>query len=141
MKNQNKNNFLGSGWSFPVRFMAETAELEITQYEKNIRENIDIILKTRRGDHVMNQNFGSGLEQYVFHKIDDTLQGEIIDSIKWSLLNYEPRITVKSVTVESVDLKRGIVSVSIQYLYNQTNTRHNYVYPFHLIEGTNLNLS
>ena len=37
-----------------------------------------------------------------------------------------------------VTLANGLVNIEITYLYNQTNTRHNYVYPFYLKEGTNL---
>ena len=48
------------------------------------------------------------------------------------------RNVVLSVTVVFADLRTGLVEVTIDYMYNQTNTRHNYVYPFYIKEGTNL---
>ena len=71
--------------------------------------------------------------------MDDTLKGEIIDAVETSLLDNEPRITVESVDVVFSDIESGAVEVYIDYIYNQTNTRHNYVFPFYLKEGTSLN--
>ena len=133
-----KNNFLGSGWAFPVTFSIGTGELELTQYEDNVNQNIQLILNTKRGEHCMEQNFGSGLQQFMFRKMDETLKGDMIDTIENSLLNYEPRITLLSVDVDFVDQTDGLVNIALVYKYNQTNTRHNYVFPFNLIEGTNL---
>jgi phage baseplate assembly protein W len=133
-----ENHFLGSGWSFPVTFFAGNYQLNLTSYEDNIRESIDIILQTKKGERCMEPQFNSGLQQFFFKKPDETLKGEISDAVKVSLLHNEPRITVQDVKVEFTDTLNGIVEITIIYVYNQTNTRHNYVFPFHLKEGTNL---
>lgn len=133
-----ENNFLGSGWSFPVTFSAGNFQLNTTSYEDNINDSIDIILQTNKGERCMEPQFGSGLQQFFFRKMDETLKGEIRDAVKTSLLQNEPRITVKDVTVSFTDIQNGIIEIGITYVYNQVNTRHNYVFPFHLNEGTNL---
>ncbi|MEO9531961.1 MAG: GPW/gp25 family protein [Crocinitomicaceae bacterium] len=133
-----ENEFLGSGWAFPISFSAGNAELEITQYEDNIKNNIDVILKTKRGERCMEPDFGSGLQQFFFRNMDETLKGEIRDVVETSLRDHEPRITVNEVIVEYPDILQGVVEINIIYHYNKTNTRHNYVFPFHLQEGTNL---
>jgi uncharacterized protein len=135
---QLENHFLGSGWSFPVTFSAGNYQLNLTCYEENVRDSIDIILQTRKGERSMDPQFGSGLQQFFFRKMDETLKGEIGEAVKASLLHNEPRITVKEVQVSFTDLVQGVVTIGITYRYNQTNTRHNYVFPFHLKEGTNL---
>ncbi|MBI3134481.1 MAG: GPW/gp25 family protein [Bacteroidetes bacterium] len=132
------NSFLGSGWSFPVTFSVGNFELNLTSYEDNINDSIDLILLTRQGERCMEPGFGSGLQQFFFRKMDETLKGEISDAVMTSLLHNEPRISVQDVEVEYTDMQKGIVSIEITYVYNQTNTRHNYVFPFHLNEGTNL---
>jgi len=86
----------------------------------------------------MEPQFGSGLQQFFFRQMDETLKGEIMDTIKTALLHNEPRITVLSVNVTFKDVLNGLTEVDIKYRYNQTNTRHNYVFPFNLKEGTNL---
>lgn len=133
-----KNNYLGSGWSFPVTFSAGNFQLNLTSYESNINDSIDIILQTRVGERILESRFGSGLQQFIFRKMDESLKGEIADVVKTSLLHNEPRITVKEVDVDYPDLRTGLITIAITYVYNQTNTRHNYVFPFHLKEGTNL---
>jgi hypothetical protein len=138
--NQTNNHFLGSGWAFPVTFSAGNYQLNLTDYEDNINNSIDIILQTNRGERCMEPQFGSGLQQFFFKKMDETLKGEIRDAVKTALLDNEPRITVLNVVVEYADLQSGLIEIKIAYAYNQTNTRHNYVFPFHIEEGTNLGL-
>lgn len=132
------NDFLGAGWKFPVCFSLENFELNTSAFETNINESIDIILKTKKGERCLEVQFGSGLQEFFFKKMDETLKGEIIDAVTVSLLHNEPRITVTEVDVHFTDMLGGIVELRISYVYNQTNTRHNYVSPFHLNEGTNL---
>ncbi len=135
---KHENNFLGSGWSFPVTFTAGNYQLKLTSYEDNINESINAILLTKKGERCLEPQFGSGLQQFFFRKMDATLKGEIKDAVKVSLLQNEPRITVMNVDVDFADLQNGLVEIAITYEYNQTNTRHNYVFPFYLNEGTNL---
>jgi len=131
-------SYLGSGWSFPVTFSAGNYLLVVSAYEKNINESIDVILLTKQGERSMEPYFGSGLQQFFFRKMDETLKGEISDTVKTSLLHNEPRIQVTDIDVVFADIPNGLVEIRISYIYNQTNTRHNYVFPFHIKEGTNL---
>ncbi len=121
-----------------MSFSDENYQLDISSFENNINESIRIILKTVNGERCFEPQFGSGLQQFFFRKMDEALKGEIVDAVKVSLLHNEPRITVQDVEVEFIDLANGLLHIDISYLYNQTNTRHNYVYPFYLNEGTNL---
>ncbi|RUT67874.1 phage tail protein [Flavobacterium cupreum] len=137
-EDKRENTFLGSGWAFPVSFSVGNYQLNTSSNETNINESINIILNTRKGERTLEANFGSGLQQFMFRKIDPNLKGEIIETIKFSLLRYEPRILVQEVRVATTDLTNGVIEILIIYIYSQTNTRHNYVFPFHLKEGTNL---
>ena len=134
------NEYLGSGWSFPVSFSVGNFQLNISAFETNINESISIILKTKNGERCFQEQFGSGLQEFFFQKMDETMKGEIIEAVFTSLLHNEPRITVNEVDVDFIDPRSGIVEISISYTYNQTNTRHNYVFPFNLNEGTNLSI-
>lgn len=129
---------LGSGWSFPVSFSVGNYQVNLTAYEENVEDSINSILFTRRGERSLEPQFGSGLQQFFFRQMDETLKGEIMDTVKTALLHNEPRITVLSVAVSFTDVLNGLTEVTINYRYNQTNTRHNYVFPFYLKEGTNL---
>jgi phage baseplate assembly protein W len=134
----NDSAFLGSGWAFPVSFSADNHQLNLSANETNINESINVILNTRKGERTLEAEFGSGIQQFMFKKIDSTLKGEIIETIKFALLKYEPRILVQDVRVASTDIVNGTIEILISYIYSKTNTRHNYVFPFYLKEGTNL---
>lgn len=133
-----KKEFLGSGWSFPVTFSIGDHKLILTRYEKNISDSIDVIIQTKFGERPLVPEFGSGLQRFFFKKMDETLKGEIKNTIESALLDNEPRITVLNVDVFFTDIEKGLIEIKIGYEYNQTNTRHNYVYPFYIKEGTNL---
>jgi len=138
-KSTNINSqFWGTGWSFPITFEAGNSQLEITYEQTNINASMQLILNTRKGERTLSPNFGGGLQEYMFQKMDSTLKGQMTQTIQKQLLKYEPRITVKGVTVEFTDLQSGTVEITIEYLINTTNTRHNYVFPYNLKEGTNL---
>ena len=134
----NDTAFLGSGWAFPVSFSADNHQLNLSANETNINESINVILNTRKGERTLEAEFGSGIQQFMFKKIDSSLKGEIIETIKFALLKYEPRILVQDVRVASTDIVNGTIEILISYIYSKTNTRHNYVFPFYLKEGTNL---
>jgi phage baseplate assembly protein W len=132
------SHFFGSGWSFPVTFSAWNHQLDITSGEENVNNAIRIILLTNRGERSLEQQFGSGLQPFFFRQMDESLKGEIKDAVKFALLQNEPRITVENVVVEFADRLSGLINIKIVYQLNQSNTRHNYVFPFYLKEGTNL---
>lgn len=132
------SHFYGSGWAFPVSFSAGNYQLKTTSAEENINEAIDLILLTRMGERFYEPGFGSGLQEFFFRTMDESLKGEIIDMVTMSLLHNEPRITVKEVTVVFSDRLNGLIEILVNYINNQENSRHNHVFPFHLKEGTNI---
>ena len=75
-----ENHFLGSGWSFPVTFSMGNYQLNLSAFEDNVNESIDLILQTKNGERCMEPQYGSGLQQFFFRKMDETLKGEIIET-------------------------------------------------------------
>lgn len=132
------SDFLGSGWAFPVRFSSANYQVLTNSSVANINDNIRIAMATALGERVFQPLFGSGLKDYQFNKIDATLKGSLASAVKKALLNSEPRISVLNVEILVEDIAAGLVDIGITYMINQTNTRHNYVFPYHLNEGTNL---
>lgn len=138
LQKQREDNFLGTGWAFPVAFSSGNYQLTTSAYEKNVNESISLLLQTIKGERPLSPGYGSGLQQFFYNKMDETLRGRIEDAIINTLRRNEPRITVTDVQVYFRDMLNGLLEVMITYEYNQTNTRHNYVFPFSLKEGTSL---
>ncbi|WP_107759263.1 GPW/gp25 family protein [Dickeya sp. Secpp 1600] len=132
------SHFLGRGWQFPPVFSGAVRQVAMNSAEANINQSIDLILQTQRGERSLLPYFGSELRSFLFRYPDATLQNEIAQSVRTTLLNDEPRISVASVEVTFLPEPASMVAIHIDYIIRQTNTRHNHVFPFSLLEGTNL---
>lgn len=142
----NKNNkmskeaksFLGTGWSFPPAFDKGFQALKMVSDEEDVAQSLYIILSTTPGERVMNPDFGCNLHSISFKSLDETTRQEIISMVEEAVLNYEPRITLESVDVDMANAIDGVVNITLNYRIRTINVRTNIVYPFYLVEGTNV---
>ena len=126
--------FLGKGWKFPVG-VDSTGEIEMSEYEQDIKEAIWIILSTSKGERVMRPDFGCGIHDFVFAAINTANIGLIESSVREALTTWEPRIELKNVSVSTENVDEGELIISIDYTVRTTNNEFNMVYPFYLTEG------
>lgn len=126
--------FLGKGWKFPVS-VDSRGNIELSEYEQDIKEAIWIILSTTKGERVMRPDFGCGIHNYVFASINNANIGLIEASVREALTVWEPRIELKEVSVSTERADIGQLIISIDYKVKATNSEFNLVYPFYLTEG------
>lgn len=134
---ENKS-FLGSGWSFPPRFLESTEGLELSHDDRDIAESIIILLSTTPGERVMNPRYGCDLHSMVFANMGNTTKTLIKDKISTAILYFEPRVDVDGIDIDDSDYLEGKLKISITYKIKGTNSRKNMVYPFYLTEGTDV---
>lgn len=132
------NSFLGTGWSFPPSFSKIDNSVEMVSDVNDIEESIKIILSTTPGERLMQPEFGCDLKRLAFEKIDSTLSATLDHLIYHALLNFEPRIIFLSTEVLDQNDFNGLLNIKINFKVIITNSRHNIVFPFYLIEGTNV---
>ena len=137
MAEQNES-FLGTGWSFPPNFVKGLNSVEMISDEEDIRSSLEILLSTRIGERIMQPTYGCELSKLLFEPIDTTLRAYIKDLIKDAVLYHEPRIILNNVTLDASYAVEGILQITLDYTIASTNSRYNYVYPFYLSEGTNI---
>ncbi|MBC7909344.1 MAG: GPW/gp25 family protein [Pyrinomonadaceae bacterium] len=125
--------FLGVGWKFPIRVNARGG-LSYSSHEQDIDEAVWIILGTAKGERVMLPEFGCGIHEYVFASNNAATRGSIIYEVQKSLAEYEPRIDVENVRVESFPENDNRLLIYIDYRVRSTNALRNLVYPFYLTE-------
>ena len=126
-------DFLGSGWSFPIR-IDKQGEIALVSREEDIRQAILVILGTSPGERVMRPDFGAGLKALVFEPINTATKALVKHRVEEALLLWEPRID--SVEVGIADERSlGRLLLDIRYRVRATNTFFNLVYPFYLLEG------
>ncbi|HXG31340.1 MAG TPA: GPW/gp25 family protein [Thermodesulfobacteriota bacterium] len=127
--------FLGRGWKFPVMVDATTGRIAMSEYEKDIRESIWIILSTAKGERVMRPDFGCGIHDLVFAPVNTTTVNLVQRGVQEALTLWEPRIELINVEVSTERADEGRLLVSIDYRVRVTNNRFNLVYPFYLKGG------
>lgn len=131
-------SFLGTGWSFPPEFEKRGKSLRMVSNEEDIAESIRILLGTSPGERLMRPEYGCNLRKFIFERNDTALLTGINYVIDKALLNFEPRVNfIDAVLIEGNNLD-GIINIQVNYTIIITNTRHNIVFPFYLLEGTNL---
>ena len=131
-------SFLGTGWSFPPDFSKIENSVQMVSDVTDIEDSIRIILSTTPGERIMQPEFGCDLKRLVFEIIDSTLLASLDHLIYHALLNFEPRITFLNTEVLNMDSPDGKLLIQINFKVIITNSRHNIVFPFYLLEGTNV---
>lgn len=137
-KEFSSNDFLGVGWSFPPTFNAQTKAVEMTEKETDIERSLQILLTTAVGERVMQPKYGCNMDTLLFEPLSTTLKTIMMDKIKIAILYFEPRINAKKIELNTQNEREGEVLVEIEYIVRATNSRFNFVFPYYINEGTEL---
>ena len=120
-------DFLGRGWSFPVR--VEGGLVVTAEDEQDIREAIGIILGTAVGERVMRPEFGSRLEELVFEPNNAATVSLAKNYVQQALGRWEPRIILDDVVVTPTGNR---LDIEVIYRIRTSNVSYNLVYPYYL---------
>lgn len=132
-------SFLGTGWSFPPEFSIR-AGVRMVSAEEDIRQSLHIVLATAPGERVMRPAFGAGLKQQIYENIEETTVTILKDAISRAILFFEPRVVVEAIIADTAMALEGRLDFSIDYTIISTNTRHNIVYPYYCLEGSDVQI-
>ena len=129
------DRFLGTGWAFPPSFDPTTGQAQMVAAEEDIRQAIELLLRTAPGERPLRPAFGAGIDRYAFATLDRTTLALLRDSVEDALLRFEPRVILDDVIAEPRPTQ-GRVDLTIRYRVPGTNPRRNLVFPFYLGEAT-----
>lgn len=135
---KHRKTFLGVGWKFPPTFDKHTKSVEMVSEEADIQESLHILLSTRPGERIMLPEYGCDTYALVFEAIDATNISVMKRMIERAILYFEPRITLNEVKISFVEETEGLLNIDLDYTIRKTNTRSNMVYPFYVLEGTDV---
>ena len=127
--------FLGTGWSFPPAFGENGADVHTVFGVEDIEQSLAILFATRRGERVLQEDFGCDLSDFLFGEITPGLIGRLRSAVADAILHHEPRITLNEVEVSDTHARDGLLLIRIDYTVRATNSRYNMVYPFYLQEA------
>ena len=104
--------------AFPFQQGSSTFPKQATD-DDAINASIIQILSTRRGERINRPTFGCNLHDYVFENNSAATQDGLSREVRTAISTWEPRVTVKSVTVDAPNaVEPGEILVTISYSIN-----------------------
>lgn len=124
---------LGRGFAFPVRRDGDgRAHLAMSEGDACVREAIEIILSTYKGERVMRPEFGCDLDRLLFAPNDESSRAAAEFEVRDALGNWEPRIDILGIAAKAGGERGEVMLIEIRYRVISTDNRYNLVFPFYL---------
>ena len=123
--------YLGRGWSFPVKITEDGAGIWLSSFERNIEECIHIILNTQPGERQMLPEFGCPLQDLIFNTNSAGTRHEAESMVRAALARWEPRIDVDDVSALPDPANPNQIRIGIAYTVRKSNNHQNLV---HLVQ-------
>ena len=122
-------------WKFPIETDTMTGRIKTSEPDQDIQESIRIILLTRKGERVMNPEFGCGIHDFVFNRMETTRLNMLEKEIQSVLIRWEPRIGDLSVSVVPDTQEAEKYLIQIRYSVIATGQFYSVVHPFYVQSG------
>ena len=133
--NADTREFLGVGWKFPLQ-VTPGGTIAQAKYEQRVEESIYLILSTAKGERPMLPEFGCGIHDLVVAPNNAGTVAIVAQSVREALVNYEHRIDVLDIVVETPPEQPNLLLIRITYRIRANNALGNLVYPFYISEGS-----
>jgi phage baseplate assembly protein W len=91
-------SMFGKSLGFPFR-LDGTGRIAWSDGEANVRESIEVILRTDRLERIALPQFGAGLQRWLFAPNTPDTHARIANAVEQALQRWEPRISLEDVSV------------------------------------------
>jgi phage baseplate assembly protein W len=82
-----------------------------------IKQNLKMLILTRKGEYVWDSNFGVGLHDYLFENSSTISTQNIESEIRNQITTYMPYVDVRGLSV-SIGDDQQVLNVKVQFSYN-----------------------
>ncbi len=107
--------YLGIGWKFPPSFDRHSGSVEMVSGLEDVKESLTILMRTRVGERTMEPTYGSELTPLAFQQVDLNLQTFMVNNIRQTIAEHEPRVDVLEVTLCTPDTGEGSIDIHLTY--------------------------
>jgi uncharacterized protein len=114
----------GRGMAFPPRVTPD-GRIAWSAGADNVREAIQIILRTEQPERLFLPDFGAGLGRFLFEPNTVATRHQIAERIRRALAAWEPRVAVESVDVEADpdDPQAAVATITYTLVATQASER------------------
>ncbi|MBQ4347258.1 MAG: GPW/gp25 family protein [Firmicutes bacterium] len=124
------------GFSFPLAVDPTTGRFKTTaSLEEDIRESIYVIMMTNPGERVLNEDFGCGVNKYVFGEVNMDMITRIRQEVYNNIVAWEPRATDVSVSLNEAASDINKIVINIAYAIAGENRADEFSVSLDLMEG------
>lgn len=109
---------LGRGVAYPLRVDETTGDFVLSEGTASVADSVRNIVMTAVGERVMNEEFGTTIEQLVFEAPSSVEQLAPV-TLRDAIIRYEPRVASVKVGVRRDDAN-GRVVCEVSYLIKAT---------------------
>ena len=115
VKDTKSFNDYAIGISLPIQ-ITNTAFEQTFQTSEQVKSNIKNLLLTKKGERILQPEFGSGLQSLLFEPNVDDFEGRIEDTINESLEQWLPYVTAEEIDIDASDTLRdnNRINVSVE---------------------------
>ena len=128
-----QQDYLGTGWNFPLKINLQGG-IGLCSADRDVRQAIQIILRTELGERVYRPDFGCRLSELTFAPMNTRTLFLIRLYVREALEVWEPRIELDEVRVDP-DPVAGKVNITIDYRLKKTYESGSLIYPFYLVSA------
>ena len=115
----NNKNFTSRGYKdFSISFKSNpgTGDFSTLKNEEAIKQAVRNIVLTAKGEKLFQPQFGSEVRGLLFENYSPFMNQVIIDEITLCLINFEPRIKVISIDLDTDNYDLNALSVTMDYV-------------------------
>lgn len=109
------------GLQIPIKITNTAFAQNFTELEQ-LKSNIKNLLLTKRGERLMNNDFGAGIETVLFEPITDEFESKVQDIINQAVERYLPNVTVDEINVDMSNENKDKNLVNISLKFRSSNT-------------------
>ncbi len=103
------------GLKFPFGISGQHGQVQVSESRENIRQSVEIILRTEPGERILHPKFGTRLHQFLFENMDGQTEEMIRREVRHSLSMWEKRIWDIEVEVDTKQRKQGELGIAVTY--------------------------
>ncbi|MFT4924931.1 MAG: phage baseplate assembly protein W [Phenylobacterium sp.] len=104
-----------TGWSFPPTFHCAGASTAMVTGPQQIKQALQLLFTTKRGERLNHPTYGCDLDQYLFEQVTAQLLIGIEYTISDAIHRYEPRIHSPVIAVAATEEAAFVLKIKITY--------------------------
>ena len=129
-----EEDIIGTGWSFPPHF-SKTADngpgVIMHSGVQEIEDSLSVLFSTQLGNRLFRPDFGCSVEEFQFKAIDGATETRLRRMIENAVIDYEPRIILRSLDLDLSELQEGKLRIDLRYSIKASYVKENIIYPYH----------